>query len=181
MVYLAAATVFVGLLGLLNLVLTLAVVRRLRTLKDGSGRRAPVRVVPGLRTVGSKAPHFAATTTTGRSAELASLAGRHAVIGFFSGTCEPCRDHLPGFVRVAGQLAEDSGQAIAVIRGTDEETADLLGLINDDVMVIREPEGGPVGTAFAVKTYPALYLLDGSGTITSAAHVAEHLSLPVLR
>jgi hypothetical protein len=63
------------------------------------------------------------------------------------------------------------------VRGDETEAADLLAALGDAATVILEPEGGPVGEAFSVETYPSMYMVNESGVIVSAAHVASRLAV----
>ncbi len=180
MVYLAAAVILVGLVGLLNLILLIALVRRLRVIEarpvSGSDGQ-----LPGLLAEGSRAPAFAAMTTAGDQLELGGPAESMRLVAFFSGTCAPCRDHLPAFVQLAATAAGSGHRAVVVLRGADDTVADLLDLVDGPVEVIREAEDGPAGEIFSVQTYPSMYLIDNSGTIRSAAHIARQLRVPVAR
>jgi AhpC/TSA family len=175
MVYLSAAVILVGILGLANLALTLALVRRLRADASASGASGTRAVAPGLLAEGSQAPDFSAVAMTGAHVGLGSLLGHASLVGIFSSACKPCRDHMPGFVAAARQLPSGSSGAVAVVRGDEADAADLLEALGDSATVILEPEGGPVGEAFSVETYPSMYMLDESGLIVSAAHVASRL------
>lgn len=180
MVYLWAVMAVVGPVSLLNLILAFAIVRRLRIIEENQGSHSS-NSLPGVLPVGSKAPSFAAATTTGETIESTGLSGKMVLIGFFSGTCAPCRDHLPEFTKLADSVAGPGYASIAVVRGDDDAVADLMELVGTSVTVIREPEGGPVGEAFTIKTYPSMYLINDAGTIVSAAHIAHQLSVPILR
>jgi thiol-disulfide isomerase/thioredoxin len=177
MAFLAAGVVLVGLLGLFNLALILAVIRRLRV-SSANSLTGQFRT-PGLLPVGSDAPAFAAVTTTGAGCELSALSGTPALLGFFSGACEPCRDHLPDFLKLAASAPTGGMHVIAVVRGEDESVADLLQILGSSAIIIREPEDGAVGEAFSIDSYPTMYLLDGDGKIASAAHIARALTMPV--
>ena len=175
MVYLSAAVVLVGILGIANLVLTLALVRKLRG-ESGSISAPDVSVItPGLLAPGTLAPDFSAIATSGAECGLSTLLGRTSIIGIFSGDCGPCRDHMPGFVALARQLPHGPDGAVAVVRGDEFAAADLLAALDGAATVILEAEGGPVGEALSVETYPSMYVLDESGVIVSAAHIASRL------
>jgi thiol-disulfide isomerase/thioredoxin len=175
MVYLSAAIVLVGVLGVANLALTLALVRRLRSEASVSGGASESPVAPELLAPGTRAPDFSAIATSGAECSRGTLLGRTSLVGIFSGTCAPCRDHMPGFVALARQLPHGPDGVVAVVRGDELAAADLLAALDGAATVIVEPEGGPVGEAFSVETYPSMYVLDESGVIASAGHTASRL------
>jgi thiol-disulfide isomerase/thioredoxin len=177
MAFLAAAVILVGILGFLNLALVLAVIRRVRTISANS--LTGQFHTPGLLPVGSDAPAFTAITTAGADCELSALSGTPALLGFFSGACEPCRDHVPDFIKLANSAPNRSMHVIAVVRGDDESVSDLLQILGSSAIIIREPEDGVVGEAFSIDSYPTMYLLDGEGKIASAAHIPRALNMPV--
>ena len=90
MSYLVAAVVFLGVLSIVNLLLTLAVVRRLR---EHAALLQKVPMPPPFTPPGTKVPDLAATLT--------SLIGEQpgtTVVGMFSTSCASCEEHLPEFV-----------------------------------------------------------------------------------
>jgi hypothetical protein len=177
MVYLSAAVVLVGIVGIVNLALLLALVRKLRS-EAGARGAADVSVIsPELLAPGTPAPGFSAIATSGAECSLSTLLGRTSIVGIFSGDCGPCRDHLPGFVALARQLPQGPDGAVAIVRGDEHAAADLLAALDGSATVIMEPEGGPVGEAFSVETYPSMYVLDESGVIVSAGHLARQLRM----
>jgi hypothetical protein len=93
---------------LTNLLLTLAIIRRL--ISD------PSRAQPGLR-VGEPAPDFSADTLTGNRVTLAGLQSRTAVV-FLAPGCRPCVEALPEYLRLAA-LAKFSDTDLLVVSGGD--------------------------------------------------------------
>ncbi len=76
--------ILLWMLVLLNLLLTLAIIRKINT---------PLHSVGGLKN-GTKAPDFFANTIKGEAYTLNSFRGRSAVLVFISSHCQPCRDLL---------------------------------------------------------------------------------------
>ncbi len=154
MPYLIAAVVLATALGLLNLLLTLAVLRRLRE-AAARERDAASGVIGTGRTPGD----FAATDTDGRAVGRADLTGR-VLVGFFSTTCGACVEELPHFVARAGDMAGGRERVLAVVHGDRPATDEMAGRLADVARVVVEDPDGPVGTAFEVRAYPAWCLLD---------------------
>jgi hypothetical protein len=150
--YLAAATVFACILGALNLVLIMGVIRRLRTLTAAPPGHAPsVTLRPGE----SPAP-FTATTIDDDIVTRDSIAGN--LVGFFSPGCPACTDRLPEFVAYA-EAVGGRRRALAVLIGEPEELADLAEQLNGVARLVIEPTFGEVATAFSTVGYPALCLI----------------------
>src|SRR6266545_2616592 len=88
MPYLVAAIVLLGAVCTVNLILTLALIRRLREQAGGPpGPRQPLpKVIVGI---GERPAEFTAATTEGEPIDRDAVAG--GLVGFFSPQCSPCR------------------------------------------------------------------------------------------
>ncbi|MFG2000327.1 TlpA family protein disulfide reductase [Spirillospora sp. NPDC048911] len=166
MAYLTAAVVLVGVLCVLNLTLTLAVIRRLREQGHGHAVSAtpPVALKPGSRPAA-----FTATTTAGEQVSAADLTG---LVGFFSAGCEPCHAMLPHFAERAGAMGR--ADVLAVIGGNDEELAAALAPV---ARVVVEDHDGPVAGAFQNSWTPAVYLLGPDHAVVATGGRLEDLPL----
>ncbi|GAA2884654.1 hypothetical protein GCM10010517_48030 [Streptosporangium fragile] len=177
MPYLTAAVIVLGVLCGLNLMLTLAVIRRLKEhtrklaeLSGGGGGRLPA--------VGSAVGHFDALTVDGEAVS------RHAlepgtVVGFFSPGCEPCRKSLPEFTEYARALPGGRNRVLAVVTGTDD-SGDMTGALARVARVVAEGHGGPVTTAFGVGAFPTFCLLDDGHTVAAAGFELSALPDPIV-
>ncbi|MBE1591596.1 TlpA family protein disulfide reductase [Nonomuraea angiospora] len=162
MPYLVAAVVVVGLLCLVDLVLTLAVIRRLRVhtlrLAELAPAGAPM-VQPGT-TLGE----FSATALSGETVSRAFFSGP-SVVAVFSTECASCHERLPEF---ASYLADTRPQRVlAVVAGDPDAARSFTGELTSATVVV-EPMGGPVGRALRVSRFPSFYLVDGDGVVVAA-------------
>lgn len=155
MSYLVAAVVLLGVLCIVNLLLTLGILHRLRT--QPTWTADPVFALRPGSTVGE----FSATTTTGEPVSSDGLTG---LVGFFSAGCAVCHEVLPHFTERAAQLPR--GSVLAVVRGNDEETVRALTPVAR--VVVADLDGGPVARAFQNTRTPALYLLDDDHRVIAA-------------
>jgi hypothetical protein len=177
--YLTAAVVFVGVIGLLNLVLTFGVIRRLRE-HDAALASGPS--MPGfdiMVPVGTAVADFQTHTVDGTPVSNADLAG-HTVVGFFSTTCEPCRDRLPEFVTHAATVPGGPDRVLAVVVtdsvDVDASVADpFLARLRPVARVVTEQYDGLVGKAFGVQGYPALATVV-DGTVTASGGSLDDLA-----
>ncbi len=166
MPYLVAAVVVLALLSGANLVFTFAVIRRLRAHGE---RIAELNPVDEPR-IGSSLRSFRATTTDGEQVSESELAGRPALLGFFSPACPPCRLEVPRFAEFAEGFG-DRGQVLAVIvDDTDEATvADEVAMLAGSGRVVLAKLGDPLPGALSVASYPTVVLLDEAGKVTATS------------
>ena len=165
MPYLTAAVVLIGALGVVNLALMIAVVKRLaRSEADGVVADAGARpVLPP----GERPEPFSVSSREGELFEPAGGAGR--LVGFFTPHCNLCHDRMPKFLQYARAAGLEPGQVFAVLVGSPGETAELAAQLSPVASVVDEPDGGgSVYEAFGVRGLPAMYLLDADGVILSS-------------
>lgn len=180
MPYLVAAVALTGALGLLNLILLLAVIRRLRemTSRDAQTRRPREEM---LRPVGSQLEAFTVTDVDGVRLTSAAAADR-LLVGFFAPGCTPCHEQIPAFRRLAAAGGRDS--ALAVVVGTPGEKADAVaGELSPAARVVIEGMGGSLTTTFGVSGFPTFYVIDADRRVRSAelniARIDAALPAPV--
>ncbi|MEO3798614.1 hypothetical protein ABGA98_01160 [Nonomuraea sp. B1E8] len=161
--YLVAAVVLVGLLCMVNLLLTVGVIRRLRS---QSKSMPPPAMAEGL-SPGARVPTFAAMTTSGEPISD-ELLGAPALVGFFSQGCQPCKDLLPLFVERARGTSD---AVLAVVdTGPGEDSADYVERLAEVARVVVEAPQGPLQTAFKVNAYPTVITIDAGGTVAGSGH-----------
>ncbi|MFI6595590.1 TlpA disulfide reductase family protein [Nonomuraea sp. NPDC050536] len=162
MPFLVAAVIVIGLLCLVDLVLTLAVVRRLRAhtlrLAELGPARAPL-VQPGT-TLGD----FSATALDGGTVSRAFFSGP-TVVGVFSTECASCHERLPEFTSYLADTRPE--RVLAVVTGDADEARRFTGELTSATVVV-EPMGGPVSRALQVSQFPSFYLVDGDAVVVAA-------------
>ncbi|GAA1795778.1 TlpA family protein disulfide reductase [Actinomadura chokoriensis] len=172
MPYLVAGVVFVGVLCAFDLVLTLAVVRRLRehaALLNSGRAQAP------FTPVGTALPEFTASTLDGTTVTRAFFTGP-TIVGLFSTTCAGCRETLPDFTdQIRGS---DSRHVLAVIEGEQAEAEPFITALSPLATVVVEPVSGPVNTAFGHPATPSFYVVDEDAVVTSSTLTPAGLPVP---
>ena len=171
------AVVALSLLCLGNLILTVGMLRRLREHTAALDRLAgdPPAV---MRPPGTVIEDFTASTVDGTSLGRDRLDARTPV-GFFSPSCQSCREQLPAFVARAGQAP--SGRTLAMVVGSGTAAGDLATDLADRLaghFVVLEPPGGPVATAFDVDGSPAFALVGPGGRIEASGF--DLATIPIL-
>jgi hypothetical protein len=158
--------VFVGLLCILDLALTVGVIKRLRILSDKLARvsRGPASSI----TRGERVHPFRTVTIDGEHLDQDQLVDDTAV-AFFTPDCRMCRETLPTFLEYARALPGGRRQAVAVVVGGREETAAYAAELAPVAQVVVEERGGPMSLAFAVIAFPALLQVarDATGTLVA--------------
>lgn len=173
MTYLEAIVLTVGLLCLLNLLLTFGVIRRLRQHTEHLNRLAPADSPPGIG-VGDAVGDFETTTTTGEPLSRAALTGQ-TLVGFFSPGCQPCATQLPHFIDRARELPGGRAQALAVVVAGTEGGQDYVERLAPVARVVTEGVDGALQAAFQVTGFPMLYLVD-DGTVRAAGVTVADLA-----
>lgn len=174
--YSAVATALVGVLAAVNLLFTFGVIRRLREhtaelaklRSGGAGRDDSAVALPA----GSRIGDFLAESVDGHPVTLDSL-GSRPLVGFFSPSCSPCKERLPGFVAHAASRPGGRDGILAVIAGSPDEAAALLEQLRPVATVVVEPDRGPVQQAFAVDGFPAFVLAEGGRVQVSDFELAS--------
>ncbi|MET8221600.1 TlpA family protein disulfide reductase [Streptomyces hirsutus] len=149
---LIAVVVLVGMLCTLNLVLTLGVIKRLREHTEilGSVQGDPVRLE-----VGQEVGEFDTSTILGEPLMRDLLSGP-ILFGFFSPTCEPCRDKLPRFVEYARQQPGGRSSVIATVVGDADAAAEFVTELSQVAHVVVEDPEGAMGTALGIRAFPSV-------------------------
>ncbi|WP_086821704.1 TlpA disulfide reductase family protein [Allokutzneria sp. NRRL B-24872] len=169
------AVTVLGVLVLVDLVLTLGVVKRLRThaalIEQALSARDPLPPIMAPR--GATVAPFEARTVDGKTFSLNDLADP-TLVGFFSADCPACGENLPAFLDRARALGRD--RVLAVTHGTTDEVSDLVAKLSAVASVVTEAPDGPLGRAFAVRGVPALCLVEPTGTVVASG--SEMAALP---
>ncbi|GAA1533122.1 hypothetical protein GCM10009678_14360 [Actinomadura kijaniata] len=149
---LLAATVLVGALGGLNLVLLLGVIRRLR---EHTEVLSHFQIGKPLLEVGDRIADFATSTAHGQRLTSESLASG-TLVAFLSPTCGPCQEKAPELAAYARALPDGPDQVLAVVVGADDEATEMVTRLSPVVTVATEGNGGPLSKAFAVQGFPTV-------------------------
>jgi thiol-disulfide isomerase/thioredoxin len=176
---LTAAVVLVGILCVIDLLLSFGIIRRLRqqneTLRLVQERVAantePDIALPAGASIGA----FASTAVSGTELSTVDVIGRPLLVGFFAPGCEPCKERMPEFLEYATRF---DGRVIAVAAGGADETADMVTRLGEVGEVVVEHDGGPVHQAFGATGYPALCLVDGDGVVIASGWQMSALPVP---
>jgi hypothetical protein len=175
---LITTVVGVALLGLLNLLLTLAVIRRLRGYETRLAAQSRGDSGPDLLPVGTTLPAFSGRTAAGE--EVTPAQTELALIAVLSTTCDVCHEQVPELARYLSErgVARDTALVVVVGDVDDPVGQQLADRVDAVATVVREPYDGPVTTALGARIFPAFYLV-GDGVVRSHAIAVSELAEPV--
>jgi hypothetical protein len=165
MTMLAVAVILVGVLCLVNLLLTFGVIRRLKELAGASSATSPV----GLPAPGAVVGEFEVATRDGRTLSREAL-GEGAVVAFLSADCGGCGPQVPRLLERA--WAYDGGRIVAVVSGPQADAARLIGQLAEVADIVLEPQGKAVNDAFGIRGYPSFCQVAGGVVTASSVNVA---------
>ena len=179
MSYLVGGVIVAVALTVLNLVLTFGVIRRLREHTELLSERSTVGPPDLMLGVGQAPDTFVATTTEDEQIRPETFVGEQ-LIGFFSPSCQPCREKAPLFVERAA--AAGRTRALAVVVGGPDEVGELVTLFEPAARVVVESTmgTGSITHAFKVKGFPAICVLDGNGVVTASGFDVVDTAKPSL-
>lgn len=166
MTVLVTLGVLVGVLCVLNLLLTFGVIRRLREHGDliAKGAASGAGGGPPTLPVGQRAAEFTGITTDGAAVSRDLLSG-DTLVAFLTPGCTPCQKKLPGLVEAAREWPGGRSKTLAVVIGDPDEAADYVEKLVPVARVVLESPGGEVAAAFGVQSYPLFGVVDRSGKV----------------
>ena len=173
MILLSVAVTVLAVLCLLDLVLTLGVVRRLR---DHNLRLA---ALAGTEPDGFRLPPpgevispFSAVAVTGETVTGDDLA-EPTLVAFFTPDCPACEEKLLGFLAYARDFAGGRARVLGVVAG-ESGGAHYRTALSEVAVVVSERERGELQKAFDVTAFPSFLIVVG-GTVAQATHVVGDL------
>lgn len=161
---LVVSSVLLWVVVLFNLLMTLAVVRRLN-----AGSQKEVRKV-GLEE-GQLAPAFTAETLSGETVTLSTYARRTVAFIFISPHCQPCIAQLPRIDVAALNAAEIGVEVVLVSDAGVVETRALAAEHNIKAPILVAPrKSNPFLNDYKATSVPSYCVVDVRGEVQSAGH-----------
>jgi hypothetical protein len=179
MSFTVALVALVGVLGALNLLLTVGVIRRLRehtALLSNRPRGAAADGPKVMLAAGEHAAPFHAVTLDGEPVDENSLTGSPTLLGAFAHGCTSCEERRPDFVAYARSFPGGRDRVLAVLVGPPDELTEMRALLEPVArLVVEERPGDPVTSALAVTGYPAFAVFEPDGAVRTSGTVVEDL------
>lgn len=163
MTLLTVSMVLLWLIVLLNLLLTLALIRRI-----GQPAQAQTTGLMGL-SAGDKAPDFTAHTPEGRPVTLANFLGRPTAFLFISPTCSACLTSLSDYVEAYALARQADANLTLVVSATPKETGDFLAQHGLSLPAVAAPyHDNPFMQTYKSSGFPTYCYLDERGIVVHA-------------
>ncbi|SDH79135.1 TlpA family protein disulfide reductase [Nonomuraea jiangxiensis] len=172
-----AALAIVGAICLLNLLLTIAVIRRLREHTELINRGNAQASGQGEITLpaGARVGDFRVVTGDNREVTRDDLR-EGLLVAFFSPRCPSCEEQKPAFVRYASGLSGGRDDVIAVLLGSPEELEGLREELSGVAQIVIEADvEGDMSTAFGLSGYPAFCLMGQDGVLAVTGYRVDIL------
>jgi thiol-disulfide isomerase/thioredoxin len=165
----AALAVLIGLLTLVNLGLTVGVIRRLREHTELLSKRVKAAGAKVMVSAGERTEPFAAITVDRESVSEADLVGAPTLVGAFAYGCASCEERRPAFVEYAKTFPGGRDRVLAVlVGGEDDLTAERAMLEPVARLILQDEPSGEVTAALGVKGYPAFAVFDSAGVVLAS-------------
>jgi hypothetical protein len=165
---LIVSCVVVGVIGILNMVLTFGLVSRIRLLQEVV--QEGVFRDPDLPQPGQAVGDFSITTAQGTSLSQRDLEGE-ALVGFFTSGCKPCRS-----LRAELERTPPSLPFIAFVDGDDDdpEVDEIVSSLSRFARVAIVHADDAVTRAFKPTGFPTLIRTE-NGLVAAAGHRLNHV------
>ncbi|MEE1824895.1 TlpA disulfide reductase family protein [Streptomyces sp. BE20] len=180
-------TVVIGCLSVFNLLLTLALARKVT---GNSGHGSHGDIVKGVSIPenripdGTPVPEFRAVSRQDGPVSRADFSGGRAVVGFFSASCGPCLEQAPDFVKAVTDHPGGRDRVVAVVKGAGAVAEELAAMLAPVAKVVVEPAGvveGSVAESFGVVRWPSYVEVGADGRITNRLLPGELDVQPAVR
>jgi thiol-disulfide isomerase/thioredoxin len=165
--FIAGGVVVAVVLTVLNLVLTIGVIRRLREHNELLSARPAMGPADVMLGVGETPDDFTVLATDGERVSRETLTGEQ-LVGFFSPGCGPCEELVPRFAERAAALGRS--HVLAVVAAGPEEADTFLSRLEPVARVVLDRDTDPdsVSRAFKVRGFPAICQLDADRVVTGS-------------
>ncbi len=159
---LIVSSAFLWLVVIGNVLLTLALVRRLNHM--GTNQSSEM----GLK-AGEVAPDFTAQTLSGTTKTLADYARRPVAFIFISTGCKPCLARLPMLEKIGPEMRASGVELVLISVDSLAETQALREEMDLQLPLLVAPrEENPFYEAYKVPGTPAFCLIDSEGKVSRA-------------
>lgn len=177
-----ALAILAGLMTVLNLALTVGVIRRLREhtelLSAGTTGNAKPPIVAVMALAGERSKPFTAVTTDGLRVTEADLTGGLTLVAAMAYGCSSCEERRPDFVAMARRFPGGRDRVLAVfVGGEDDLSAERAMLEPVARLVFQENTHEGITEALNVSGYPAFAILDADGTVLTSGTKVQDLDL----
>lgn len=172
---LAAAVAVLTAVTLLNLLLLLGIVRRLRTTAAPRPPADPFGLAaaePQALPAGSPLPDVRLPGADGAPLRLRALADRRVLMAFLSEGCGSCHTELPEVRDLVARAAADDAAVVVVVL-TEDGDPGLEEPFAGIATVVRDGLSGPLSRELGVTSFPSYLVFDRDVLVGSAYTVGR--------
>jgi len=132
--------------------------------------------------IGTNAPDFTLTSTTGTKVTLSALRGHPVVIAFFASWCHPCQEELP----VLEHFARDDATRLRVLgvnyQDLPSDTANFVRQLRVTFPALLEDPTGPVADRYGILGIPQTVFVDAHGIVRGRVYgqTSRHALQPAI-
>jgi hypothetical protein len=163
--FIVAAIVVLAILVVGNLLITSAVLRRLRHYEEQFAAGGVPRSGRQEEVIGKELPEFDGTNTRGEPVSRSSIVGPDRLVAILSAGCSSCHEQAARFAR----HPDPDRVAIVVLDGDDAAQREaLLAAVDNCPTVIAEPASSLIVEAMGVRVFPLLLKADEAGVVVEA-------------
>ncbi|WP_412984597.1 redoxin domain-containing protein [Pontimicrobium sp. IMCC45349] len=122
--------------------------------------------------IGKVAPNFSAPDPNGKEIALNDIKGKVTIIDFWASWCKPCRRENPNVVKLYEKYHDKGLEIISVSLDKEGQKNRWIKAIEDDNLTWHNISNlkfwsDPIAKMYNVRSIPATFILDESGTIVA--------------
>jgi peroxiredoxin len=173
-VLLIVNSILLWALVLFNLLLTLALIRRLNA-KSDAGHEAEERdqLKPG-----EQAPAFQAQDINGQTVSLASYTGRKTLFLFVAPDCGPCRSNMSYYLSLGPSAARAGTDVVFVSDATVERNREFAQEFEISLPVLTAPyDENTFFQDYKADGTPSYCLIDENGRVVNSGYPSSNLKV----
>lgn len=174
MVVLTAAVIVVGVLCVLNLAVSGAVIRRLRAAPAPGGGVPSHGLAPG-----SAVPEVDLRDARGEPVTGESLRGHPTLVAFFATTCPECARHAPELTARAAALGAAGVHLLSALVDTGADREGLRPLLSSTGRLLVGEDAAELARRFRSDLTPAYFLVGADGRVVASGPALGALPLPL--
>ncbi|AEI12177.1 TlpA family protein disulfide reductase [Cellulomonas gilvus] len=179
MPYLAATTVLLAVVVLVNLTVTLRLARDVRDLRGqvaaGAAAGGPP---PGMFPVGAPVRPFAVTTVDGAPLTADTLAP-WTLVAVLSPDCTPCHEGLPAFLTTAREVPGGRAHVVVALADSPDGAPALVARLRDEAQVVVGDDADRLVEALSVGQFPFFAWVGPDAVVEYGGLQADLTVLPV--
>ncbi len=156
--------------------------------KEGETRRvcgAACFLHPDYMAADRRAPPFALKDMHGSTVTLVSLRGKVVVLNFWTKTCGPCLEEMPGLAELTTILRDRTDVAVVTVsvdEGPDDVKPTLQTVMRGEppFVVLFDPDSSTVRGKFGTRLFPETWFIDKDGIIRARFDGAREWANPLV-